>query len=173
MAARPSTHGGSIDMSKQHVEHPSSAAAAANRRTPTPRNNPSSSSSSPPPHHQVDTPDGGRLVVVGSSPPPLVQTEMAGSAAELFACSTPAMTTKPLTMFYNGGVAVFHLPQDKAEDLIRMAAGEEGSGDHDGLPRRANHGDELLAKLREEMPIASKRSLQRFFQKRKERLYGP
>jgi jasmonate ZIM domain-containing protein len=29
------------------------------------------------------------------------------------ATSSAQTTTKPLTMFYNGGVAVFHLPQDK------------------------------------------------------------
>ncbi|RLN24310.1 hypothetical protein C2845_PM07G33410 [Panicum miliaceum] len=56
--------------------------------------------------------------------------------------------TKPLTMFYNGGVAVFHLPQDKAEDLMKMAAGEEG-GDARPAPRRANHGEELLSKMRQ------------------------
>ncbi|CAD6228386.1 unnamed protein product [Miscanthus lutarioriparius] len=78
-------------------------------------------------------------------------------------------TTKPLTMFYNGGVAVFHLPQDKAEALMKMAAGDEDGGDDGRRHRRPNHGEELLAKLRQEtMPMASKRSLQRFFQKRKE-----
>jgi hypothetical protein len=39
----------------------------------------------------------------------------------------------------------------QAEDLMKMAAGEKGGGD-DGRagrrPRRANHGEELLAKLR-------------------------
>ncbi|KAF8648641.1 hypothetical protein HU200_064687 [Digitaria exilis] len=55
--------------------------------------------------------------------------------------------TKPLTMFYNGGVAVFHLPQDKAEDLLKMAAGEDGGA---GPPRGVNQGEELLVKLREE-----------------------
>ncbi|XP_062187582.1 protein TIFY 11b-like [Phragmites australis] len=90
---------------------------------------------------------------------------MASSSDEISGGATT--TTKPLTMFYNGGVAVFHLPQDKAEDLMKMAAGKEGVDDE----RRQGQGDELLAKMREEMPIASKRSLQRFFQKRKERLY--
>ncbi|KAG2603086.1 hypothetical protein PVAP13_5KG745100 [Panicum virgatum] len=80
--------------------------------------------------------------------------------------------TKPLTMFYNGGVAVFHLPQDKAEDLMKMAAAE-GGGDGRPGPLRPNHGEELLSKMRQEMPIASKRSLQRFFQKRKERMFRP
>ncbi|PUZ53186.1 hypothetical protein GQ55_5G033500 [Panicum hallii var. hallii] len=104
---------------------------------------------------------------------------MGSSSGDFFLASSgatagarTAAATKPLTMFYNGGVAVFHLPQDKAEDLLKMAAGE-GGGDCRPGPRRPNHGEELLSKMRQEMPIASKRSLQRFFQKRKERLYRP
>ncbi|CAL4972357.1 unnamed protein product [Urochloa decumbens] len=136
--------------------------------------NPNSSSPSP------------RQAIVGSSPPPppplQTTTKMAGDfwmtsgATAAAASTTTAATTatKPLTMFYNGGVAVFHLPQDKAEDLMKMAAGEKGGEEPRPGARRANHGEELLAKLRQaEMPISSKRSLQRFFQKRKERLYRP
>ena len=33
------------------------------------------------------------------------------------AAGATATTTKPLTMFYNGGVAMFHLPQDKVHGL--------------------------------------------------------
>ncbi|XP_066315697.1 protein TIFY 9-like [Miscanthus floridulus] len=100
---------------------------------------------------------------------------MASSSGDFTsAAGATATTTKPLTMFYNGGVAVFHLPQDKAEALMKMAAGDEDGGDDGRRHRRPNHGEEMLAKLRQEMmPMASKRSLQRFFQKRKERLYGP
>ncbi|CAO2181866.1 unnamed protein product [Urochloa humidicola] len=127
--------------------------------------NQNSSSSSP---HQA---------VVGSSPQ-LLQTKMASSSGDFLASggatiSAVTTTTKPLTMFYNGGVVVFHLPQDKAEDLMKMAAGEKGGDERRPGPRRSNHGEELLAKLRQEMPISSKRSLQRFFQKRKERLHRP
>ncbi|CAO1947110.1 unnamed protein product [Urochloa humidicola] len=115
-----------------------------------------------------------QAVVVGSSPP-LQTTKMANSSSDFLMMSTTTATpaTKPLTMFYNGGVTVFHLPQDKAEDLMKMAAGEKGGEDRRPGPRRANHGEELLAKLKQEMPISSKRSLQRFFQKRKERLHRP
>ncbi|CAL4945775.1 unnamed protein product [Urochloa decumbens] len=153
-----------VDMAKH--EHPSADL--------TLMRNPNSSSPSP---HQA---------VVGSSPPPplMTTTKMASFSGDFLmtSCSgaTAAATstttaTKPLTMFYNGGVAVFHLPQDKAEDLMKMAAGEKGGGEERCPgPRRANHGEELLAKLRQAaMPISSKRSLQRFFQKRKERLYRP
>ncbi|KAL6840437.1 hypothetical protein ACP4OV_030247 [Aristida adscensionis] len=92
-------------------------------------------------------------------------------------CSGATAATKPLTMFYNGSVAIFHLPQDKAENIMKMAAGGEDDGDGGGRRRHgagaADRAAELLAKMREEMPIASKRSLQRFFQKRKERLHRP
>jgi len=58
---------------------------------------------------------------VGSDPRrrPLLTTKTASSSGDLTngggaTASAPTMTTtNPLTMFYNGGVAVFHLPQDK------------------------------------------------------------
>ncbi|TVU34594.1 hypothetical protein EJB05_16431, partial [Eragrostis curvula] len=101
-----------------------------------------------------------------SSPPQM----MAGSED---AVSDDTTATKPLTLFYNGSVAVFHLPKDKAEDIMKMAAGHDDGDGGRNKGAAANHGDQLVAKLREEMPIASKRSLQRFFQKRKERVYRP
>ncbi|KAJ8475687.1 hypothetical protein OPV22_019414 [Ensete ventricosum] len=64
--------------------------------------------------------------------------------------------TAPLTILYNGTVAVFDLAQDKAEAIMKMA---ESSGKG------------LLPKLDDDLlPMARKKSLQRFFQKRKERL---
>jgi hypothetical protein len=33
--------------------------------------------------------------------------------------NTTATATKPLTVFYSGGVAVFHLPQDKVQEDFR------------------------------------------------------
>ncbi|XP_066315797.1 uncharacterized protein [Miscanthus floridulus] len=72
-----------------------------------------------------------------------------GGGATASAPTTTTTTTKPLTMFYNGGVAVFHLPQDKAEVVMNMAAGEDGRDDDGGRHRRPNHGEELLAKLRQ------------------------
>ncbi|XP_039852323.1 protein TIFY 9-like isoform X2 [Panicum virgatum] len=121
-----------------------------------------------------NSPSSPQVLAAGSSPPP-PRTKMGSSSGDFFlASSANARTTatKPLTMFYNGGVAVFHLPQDKAEDLMKMAAAE-GGGDGRPGPLRPNHGEELLSKMRQEMPIASKRSLQRFFQKRKERMFRP
>uniref|UniRef100_A0A0D9V9S2 Protein TIFY n=1 Tax=Leersia perrieri TaxID=77586 RepID=A0A0D9V9S2_9ORYZ len=93
--------------------------------------------------------------------------------------------TMPLTIFYNGSVATFHLTQDKAEDVMNMAAGKNsadgdgGAGDHRRQLAAAaeitasSSGDQMLERLKRELPIANKRSLVRFFQKRKERLYRP
>uniref|UniRef100_K3XNA0 Tify domain-containing protein n=1 Tax=Setaria italica TaxID=4555 RepID=K3XNA0_SETIT len=69
-----------------------------------------------------------QVFVVGSSlpppppPPPPLQTKMASFSGDFLtsgatASTTTAAKTKPLTMFYNGGVAVFHLPQDKVHGL--------------------------------------------------------
>ncbi|KAL6616642.1 hypothetical protein ACP70R_038912 [Stipagrostis hirtigluma subsp. patula] len=57
-------------------------------------------------------------------------------------------------MFYNGSVAIFHLPQDKAEHLMKMAAGREDGGDggrrQGGAVAANDHGDELVAKMKED-----------------------
>ena len=63
---------------------------------------------------------------VGSDPRrrPLLTTKMASSSGDLTngggatASAPTTTTTKPLTMFYNGGVAVFHLPQDKVRFVM-------------------------------------------------------
>ncbi|XP_078167480.1 protein TIFY 9-like [Carex rostrata] len=81
-------------------------------------------------------------------------------------CENPG---PPLTIFFNGTVGIFHLPADQAEHIMEMA---ERASNGEGL--MANNGnssqEELLAKLREDLPIAKKRSLQIFLEKRKERL---
>uniref|UniRef100_A0A0E0CCF2 Protein TIFY n=2 Tax=Oryza meridionalis TaxID=40149 RepID=A0A0E0CCF2_9ORYZ len=121
----------------------------------------------------------------GSPPPPAAaqpdQPAVADAAAVPSPPTTTAVEVKPLTIFYNGSVATFHLTQDKAEDIMNMAAGEEeedgGGGGRRQLTAAAisasSSGDQLLEKLKRELPIANKRSLVRFFQKRKERLYRP
>ncbi|OEL34181.1 hypothetical protein BAE44_0004794, partial [Dichanthelium oligosanthes] len=46
--------------------------------------------------------------------------KMASSSSDFLtsgAAGSTTTTTKPLTMFYNGSVAVFHLPQDKVHEL--------------------------------------------------------
>jgi len=83
----------------------------------------------------------GESSCVGSDPRrrPLLTTKMASSSGDLTngggggggymvhsgcgaTASAPTTTTttktKPLTMFYNGGVAVFHLPQDKVSPRL-------------------------------------------------------
>ncbi|KAE9454842.1 hypothetical protein C3L33_13309, partial [Rhododendron williamsianum] len=55
--------------------------------------------------------------------------------------------TTPLTIFYNGTVAVFDVPRPRAENILKLAVS-------------AHNGD---------LPIARRKSLQRFLEKRKER----
>ncbi|XP_020246958.1 protein TIFY 9 [Asparagus officinalis] len=65
--------------------------------------------------------------------------------------------TAPLTIFYNGAVNVFHVGQAEVEAVIRAA--EEG-----------NVKEGMLDELKGDLPMARKKSLQRFLEKRKERL---
>lgn len=72
---------------------------------------------------------------------------------------SPPSRSAPLTIFYNGTVTVFDVNHVDAEKIIKVA--EEGSGsDKEKLPLNP----------RREMPMARKQSLQRFLEKRKERL---
>ncbi|XP_010908231.1 protein TIFY 9 isoform X1 [Elaeis guineensis] len=88
------------------------------------------------------------------------------------ACRSGSKGTAPLTIFYNGTVAVFDLPQDKAESILKLAEkGNVGGVLEAADPTASGHEEDLLTKLNGELlPIARKKSLERFFAKRKERL---
>lgn len=86
-----------------------------------------------------------------------------------------AQETTPVTIFYNGTVSVFHLSNQKAQEIIKLAMELESSaynndGDlhHSSLNAQPQN---ILPELDEgDMPIKRSQSLQRFFEKRKERL---
>ncbi|XVE92680.1 hypothetical protein REPUB_Repub01dG0120500 [Reevesia pubescens] len=80
--------------------------------------------------------------------------------------------TVPLTIFYNGTVSIFYVPRDKAESILKLAV--EGSSKNVEstdlkVANAANHQQELLETLNGDLPIARRKSLQRFLKKRKER----
>lgn len=81
--------------------------------------------------------------------------------------------TTPMTIFYNGSVAVFDLPPDRAENILKIAG--EGfkkavESVDPTLPVSPTDQTHLMDNLDGDVPIARRKSLQRFLAKRKERL---
>ncbi|XP_022737730.1 protein TIFY 9-like [Durio zibethinus] len=81
--------------------------------------------------------------------------------------------TAPLTVFYNGTVYIFNITRDKAEGILTLAV--EGSSKNVGStdPKVANSSSDqqqLLGILDGDLPIARRKSLERFLEKRKDRL---
>uniref|UniRef100_A0A0E0D157 Protein TIFY n=1 Tax=Oryza meridionalis TaxID=40149 RepID=A0A0E0D157_9ORYZ len=100
-----------------------------------------------------------RRVIAAAGPPPPPSTapvpeEMPGAAA--------AAAAAPMTLFYNGSVAVFDVSHDKAEAIMRMATEATKAK---GLAR----GNAIVGNFAKE-PLTRTKSLQRFLSKRKERL---
>ncbi|KAK4413563.1 protein TIFY 9 [Sesamum alatum] len=76
--------------------------------------------------------------------------------------------TAPMTIFYNGLVAVFDVSPRKAQDILRVAEEER-------VPKLSEHSgsnsynqENLLESFNGDLPITRRKSLQRFLEKRKE-----
>uniref|UniRef100_A0A1D1YYH8 Protein TIFY n=1 Tax=Anthurium amnicola TaxID=1678845 RepID=A0A1D1YYH8_9ARAE len=114
------------------------------------------------PSHPTSPTAGGE----GNQPllPPLPVVNTASRSA-----SPIPSETAPLTIFYNGTVAAFDVPRDKAEAILRMA--EAGL-----VANPAQRPEDACldgGQLEGDLPIARKKSLQRFLEKRKERYRSP
>ncbi|PSS26997.1 Protein TIFY like [Actinidia chinensis var. chinensis] len=89
-------------------------------------------------------------------------------------CGSESTTeTAPLTIFFNGTVSVFNVPRHKAEHVLKMAEGGVSKPVESAdpkIPVSSTDPRQLLETLDGDLPIARRKSLQRFMEKRKERL---
>ncbi|KAG2240272.1 hypothetical protein Bca52824_090915 [Brassica carinata] len=83
--------------------------------------------------------------------------------------------TVPMTIFYNGTVSVFQVSPNKAEDILKVAMETTPKNDKSmekdlSVIPPTTLGSKLFGKnLEGDLPIARRKSLQRFLEKRKER----
>ncbi|KAL9151830.1 hypothetical protein ABFS82_11G077800 [Erythranthe guttata] len=75
-------------------------------------------------------------------------------------------STSPLTIFYNGTVSVFHVSPQKAEDILKF--GEQAI--HNSEINSHGQQYQYLTQSLNDLPITRRISLQRFLEKRRERL---
>ncbi|KAG6426699.1 hypothetical protein SASPL_110926 [Salvia splendens] len=76
----------------------------------------------------------------------------------------------PMTIFYNGMVSVFDVSPRKAHDILKVADEMLPSESPENLESNSNGETNLLESFNGDLPISRKISLQRFLQRRKERL---
>ncbi|XP_056847134.1 protein TIFY 9 isoform X2 [Raphanus sativus] len=87
----------------------------------------------------------------------------------------PVSGTVPMTIFYNGTVSVFQVSPNKAEDIMKLAVETSPKKDKSMekdlsvIPQTTLRTKLFGQNLDGDLPIARRKSLQRFLEKRKER----